>query len=97
MVTHLDKSLDLGEWWSANAITLTTGLVLLLFWDRLHDAVIRMTWLHRVGPEAAYTQLLAGLARTAAWHTQLIQAGRLDWYLSWTLIAVLLMATIGAL
>ena len=30
------------------------GLLLFLAWDRLHNALDRMTWLHHAGPEAGY-------------------------------------------
>ena len=63
---------------TAAGITLSAGFILFVAWDRLHNL---MGGLHSSGPEAGYGLLLKGLARVAAWHTRLIQPGRLDAYL----------------
>jgi multicomponent Na+:H+ antiporter subunit A len=93
---ELGASYSLGELLVGAGITLGTGLILFIAWDRLHNALGRMTWLHRRGPEAGYGLLLAGLARVAAWHTRLLQPGRLDGYLRLTLGALLLIAGFAA-
>ncbi len=93
---ELSTSYALDKVLSATGITLGMGLILFLAWDRLHDVLSRMTWLHRGGPEAGYGLLLAGLARVAAWHTRLLQPGRLDGYLHLTLGALLLVAGVAA-
>ena len=77
---------------TALEITLGLGLLLFLFWDRLHDLGHRIHWLDRYGPAAAYEHALHGLARLAAGHTRLLQHGRLSAYLRGTLAALLTLA-----
>ncbi len=77
---------------TALEITLGLGLLLFLFWDRLHELGHRIHWLDRFGPAAAYEHALHGLARLAAWHTRLLQHGRLSAYLSGTLTVLLALA-----
>jgi multicomponent Na+:H+ antiporter subunit A len=93
---ELSRSYPLDKLLTAAAVTLGTGFVLFITWDRLHDALSRLTWLHRSGPEAGYALFLKGLARVAAWHTRLLQPGRLDGYLRLTLGALLLIVGIAA-
>lgn len=88
----LNVSYEFGEMMTAISLTLVIGLILFVYWDRLHDAISRMTWHKRFGPEAGYDLFLHGLVRIAAWHTRLLQSGRLDNYLSLSLGALLLMA-----
>jgi multicomponent Na+:H+ antiporter subunit A len=77
---------------TALEITLGLGLLLFLFWDRLHNLAQRIHWLDRYGPAAAYEHALHGLARLAARHTRLLQHGRLSGYLRGTLAALLALA-----
>ena len=93
---ELSRSYPLDKLLTAAAITLGTGFVLFIAWDRLHNALNRLTWLHRSGPEASYAGFLTGLARIAAWHTRLLQPGRLDGYLQLTLGGVLLIIGFAA-
>ncbi len=79
---------------TALEITLGLGLLLFLFWDRLHALGHRIHWLDRYGPAAAYEHALHGLARLAAAHTRLLQHGRLSGYLRGTLAALLALAGI---
>jgi multicomponent Na+:H+ antiporter subunit A len=85
---HFDNTLTALE------ITLGLGLLLFLFWDRLHALGHRIHWLDRYGPAAAYEHALHGLARLAAGHTRLLQHGRLSGYLRGTLAALLALAGI---
>jgi hypothetical protein len=55
---------------TALEITLGLGLLLFLFWDRLHALGHRIHWLDRYGPAAAYEHALHGLARLAAGQTR---------------------------
>jgi len=93
---ELAQSYPLGELLTAAGITLGAGLILFLAWDGLHKALDRTAWLHRFGPEAGYGLFLKGLARLAAWHTRLLQPGRLDRYLPLTLWALLVIVGIAA-
>lgn len=79
---------------TALEITLGLGLLLFLFWDRLHALGHRIHWLDRYGPAAAYEHALHGLARLAAAHTRLLQHGRLSGYLRGTLAALLALACV---
>jgi multicomponent Na+:H+ antiporter subunit A len=96
-VTELSASYELGKMLSATGITLAIGILLFLTWDRLHDALSRIHWLDSIGPEATYHALLKLLPRIAAWHTRLLQGGRLDIYLPVSLAALLLMLVFAAL
>lgn len=87
----LTASFGLDVLLSATGITVAVGLLFFLTWDRLHLALKEMHWLDRYGPSATYELLLRNLSRAAAWHTQLLQHGRLTGYLRLTLAALLLM------
>jgi len=93
---QLVRTYPLDELLTAAGITLGAGLLLFLSWDRLHHTLDRMTWLHQAGPEAGYGLFLKGLTRVAAWHTRLLQPGRLDSYLSQSLGALLLIVAVAA-
>ena len=95
-VLELSKSFAIGDMISAASLTLATGLVIFLYWDPLHVAMSRLTRLQRLGPESGYHLMLKGLPKLAAWHTRLLQSGRLDHYLRITLAALLLMAAVAA-
>ena len=77
---------------TAAEVTLGIGLLLFLFWERLHRALAGLQRLDRFGPAAAFDHLLGGLTRLAAWHTRALQNGELDRYLRLTLAALLLLA-----
>jgi len=88
----LSASYDLEVLLSATGITALIGLLLFLFWDRLHHALHRLHRLEdRYGPAAAYETLLHALAWIAAWQTRHLQHGRLGGYLRLTLAALLVM------
>ena len=95
-ITDLGSSYAFSELLSAASLTLGTGLILFLAWNRLHDLMHRLGRFYRYGPEAGFGLLLSGLARIAAWHTRLLQPGRLDAYLRLTLGALLLMTGFAA-
>jgi len=88
---ELSAALDLDVLLSATGITAVIGLLFFFTWDRLHQALHGLHWLDRFGPAAFYEHLLSGLSRVAAWHTRLLQDGRLSSYLRLTLAALLLM------
>jgi multicomponent Na+:H+ antiporter subunit A len=89
--TAISTNYDPMQILSATGITLGVGVLLFLFWDRLHDSISRVHWLDDIGPEASYGFLLNGIKKLAGFHTRIIQNGRLDYYLAMTLVAILLM------
>jgi len=95
VVTELSASYEPADIFSALGITMVIGIVLFFAWDRLHQALSKIHSLD-FGPEAGYRLLLRGLSVVAAWHTRLIQPGRLDIYLSLTLSALMIMVVFAA-
>lgn len=89
---NIEASYQFGTVLTATEISLVTGLVLFLVWDRLHDLIARIRWLDRIGPAAIYEALLKGLTHIAAWQTQQLQHGRLTGYLRGTLLGLLALA-----
>jgi multicomponent Na+:H+ antiporter subunit A len=73
---------------SAAEITLITGILLYIFWEKLHCFLERFTQLQHYGCAAIFDRSLKGLTRLAAWHTRALQHGRLDGYMRMTLAAV---------
>ena len=70
-------------------ITLLIGVLLFVFWERLHRFLERFSILERFSCAGFFDRLLKGLPRLAAWHTRLLQHGRLDSYMRVTLLAML--------
>jgi multicomponent Na+:H+ antiporter subunit A len=95
-IIEFSKTYELDTIFIAAGLTFGTGLVIFIFWDRLHDAMTRFTQFKNIGPETAYHLFLKGFARIAAWHTQLLQSGSLDRYLIYTLAALMLVAGMSA-
>ncbi len=91
-LTEISTSYELDKLLSATGVTLFLGLLIFLAWDRLHKVLSEMHWLDRFGPEASFDALLGGLKKIAALHTRHLQPGRLDFYLSMTVTALLAMA-----
>ena len=72
-------------------LSLGGGVILFAIWRRSREPLERLRPLYeRIGPEAAYFNLMQGLTRVAAWQTGQIQSGKLGNYL-----IVLVMSTIG--
>lgn len=92
---NLSAAYDLDVLLSATGITALIGLLFFLAWDRMHEALDRLSWLDRYGPAAWYDRLLHGLTRIAAWHTRHLQHGRVSGYLQLTLAALLSMGMFG--
>jgi multicomponent Na+:H+ antiporter subunit A len=80
---------------TAAEVTLAVGLVLFLFWERLHRYVSGLARLDRYGPAAIFERLLKGIPRVAAWHTRALQHGDLPGYMRRTLMVLLLLALGG--
>jgi multicomponent Na+:H+ antiporter subunit A len=76
---------------TAAEVTLAVGLLLFLFWERLHAYVSGLARLDRYGPSAMFERLLKGIPRVAAWHTRALQHGDLPGYMRRTLIVLLLL------
>ena len=94
---NIEASYQFGTVLTATEISLVTGLILFLMWDRLHDLIERIRWLDRIGPAAAYEALLKGLTRVAAGQTRQLQHGRLTGYLRWTVLGLLVLAVSAGL
>lgn len=90
--SEISASYTLNKLLSATGVTLLLGLLIFLAWDKLHKAMSEMHWIDRFGPEASFDALLDGLKKIAAMHTRFMQSGRLDFYLSLTVTALLAMA-----
>lgn len=93
-IGDLVASHPLGTFATAAEVTLAIGLVLFLFWERLHRYLAGLARLDHYGPAAMFERLLAGLTRVAAWHTKALQHGNLAGYMRLTL-AVLLLLGLG--
>ena len=87
----LVASHSFGTFITAAEVTLVIGIVLFLFWERLHRYLSGLTRLDRYGPAAMFERMLNGLPRVAAWHTKALQHGSLAGYLRLTLIALLVL------
>ena len=87
----LVASHSFGTFVTAAEVTLVIGIVLFLFWERLHRYLSGLTRLDRYGPAAMFERMLNGLPRVAAWHTKALQPGSLAGYLRFTLIALLVL------
>ena len=72
--------------------TLLIGVLLYVFWEKLHRYLERFSQLDRYGCAAIFDRSLTGLTRVAAWHTKALQHGELDGYMRITLVAILLIA-----
>jgi multicomponent Na+:H+ antiporter subunit A len=83
-----------GTFITAAEVTLVIGVILFLFWERLHHYLSGLARLDHYGPAAMFERLLKGLTRVAAWHTKALQHGDLAGYMRLTL-AVLLLLGIG--
>ncbi|MGD2054494.1 MAG: proton-conducting transporter membrane subunit, partial [Gammaproteobacteria bacterium] len=83
-----------GTFITAAEITLVIGIILFLFWERLHRYLSGLAQLDHYGPAAVFEHLLKGLPRVAAWQTKVLQHGDLAGYMRLTL-AVLLLLGIG--
>jgi multicomponent Na+:H+ antiporter subunit A len=73
---------------TATEVTLAVGLLLFLFWERLHRMLSGMAHLDRFGPNALFDNMLNGLTRVAAWHTKALQHGDLAGYMRFTIVAI---------
>ncbi len=94
-VGRLAVSHPLGIGLTAVEVTLAIGVLLFLFWDRLHRRLGGWARFDRFGPAAAFDGLLTGLSRVAAWHTRALQRGDLSGYLRLTVTALLLVGAAG--
>lgn len=71
--------------------SLCLGLVLYSQWPRWRNITAGVEPLSRFGPEALYTQMMAGLVLFAAWQTKVLQNGYLRNYLLTTIATMLLL------
>ena len=78
---------------TATEVTLIIGLLLFVFWERLHRMLSGMAHLDRYGPGAWFDHSLNGLSRVAAWHTKALQHGSLTGYMRFTLAAIVVIST----
>jgi multicomponent Na+:H+ antiporter subunit A len=86
------SSYDVGPVLAATVLTFSIGLAVYLAWDWLHARLLPPArHLERVGPAAAYEELLHSLPQVAAWVTRHLQHGRLSGYLRLSLAGVLAM------
>ena len=90
-ITQIGASYSIQNLLSATGLTASIGLLLFIFWDRLHARLSRIRWLDEFGPEATYHFLLEGFKKLAALHTRLLQSGKLDSYLLMTMLSILIM------
>ena len=77
----VDTAYDAGPVMGALSLSLVFGGVIYAFWDRLHAAMERMSWIDAFGPAAWYQRKLDALSHVAAWQTRRLQHGLLDRYL----------------
>lgn len=84
-----------GHFVTAAEVTLALGLVMFLFWERLHRLLEPLARLDVYGPAALFERLLNGLPRLAAWHTKHLQHGDVAGYMRLS-VTVLLIIGIGA-
>ena len=92
----VESAYDGGPVLGALALSLVFGGFVYAFWDRLHAALERMSWIDSFGPAAWYQRKLQALGQISAWHTQRLQHGLLDRYLL-VLIATVTAAALLAL
>jgi len=90
-IGELVTSRPLGTFITAAEVTLAIGLILFLFWERLHRYMSGLARLDHYGPAAMFYKLLNGLTRIAAWHTKTLQHGDLAGYMRLTLLVLLLL------
>ena len=83
----LSFSLDDGSVLGALAVALGVGLMIFLFWDRLHALLERLPWLDRLSPAALYRGVLAAIP-AAATVTPRLQGGSLVAYTFWVVATV---------
>jgi multicomponent Na+:H+ antiporter subunit A len=88
----VESAYDGGPVTGALAVTLIFGGAVYAFWDRLHAAMERMSWIDAFGPASWYQRKLLVLGQLAAWHTQRLQHGQLDRYLLGLLAAIVAIA-----
>ena len=74
---------------TAAEVTLFIGLLLFVFWERLHSYLSGWARFDHYGPAAMFDRALKGLTRVAAWHTTRLQHGDLAGYLRRTLTVLL--------
>jgi multicomponent Na+:H+ antiporter subunit A len=91
----LVASYAVGTFVTAAEVTLAIGLVLFLFWERLHRFLSGLARLDYYGPAAMFERLLKGIPRAAAWHTRVLQDGDLPGYMRRTLAVLLLLGMGG--
>jgi len=94
-IGRLAASHPFGSFVTAAEVTLALGLVMFLFWERLHRLLEPLARLDVYGPAAMFERLLKGLPRLAAWHTTRLQHGDVAGYLRFT-VAVLLILGFSA-
>jgi len=80
----------LGTVLTAAEVTLVIGLLLFLFWERIHRYLASWSRLDHYGPAAWFDWSLKGLTHLAARHTRALQHGDLAGYMRVTLAALLL-------
>jgi multicomponent Na+:H+ antiporter subunit A len=80
---------------TATELTLFVGLLLFLFWERLHLMLSGMAHMDRFGPSAQFDHLLSGLSRMSAWHTKALQHGNLAGYMRFTVAAIIVMCLLA--
>jgi len=88
-IGRLAATHSFGSFVTAAEVTLVLGLLMFLFWERLHRLLEPLTRLDRYGPAALFEAMLKGLPRLAAWHTKRLQHGDVAGYLRVTLTVLL--------
>lgn len=92
---NVESAYDGGPVIGALALALVFGGLIYAFWDRLHAAMERISWIDAFGPAAWYQSKLQALGQLAAWHTRRLQHGLLDRYLLGLLAAILAAALLA--
>jgi multicomponent Na+:H+ antiporter subunit A len=86
---ELAVSQPFGSFLTAAEVTVVIGIVLFLFWERLHRYLSTWARFDHYGPAAMFERALKGLPRVAAWHTTRLQHGDLAGYMRHTLTVLL--------
>lgn len=87
------QTVDLALWHGLNLalmsslLSLGIGIVLLVYWERLHARRGRIEPLLNIGPQRGYESGLRGLNAVALGQTRLLQSGYLRYYLMITMAA----------